>query len=116
MSAIGEAAAAVREVHRPHDTTIQYTVNGPADGPTLVFVHGWGCDRHDFDAVTQHVSQRYRVTLFAVRSLIRPEAIERYRDRIDIVLVDLGSHHFHVESPGGTAELLMQATQPSLDR
>lgn len=271
MSAMGEAAAAVREVHRPHDTTIRYTVNGPADGPTLVFVHGWGCDRHDFDAIAQHVSQRYRViaidlaehgesrsardvwtieeyardvaavltaeaaesvvvvghslggavavetarvvpeavsrvvaldglhylslypaqdepqaravlqpfyddfdaavrglveggspegadpartdayfakmsavrqpaglrsveglvrwdmdaalreihqpvTLFAVRSLIRREAIERYRDRIDIVPVDLGSHHFHVESPGGTAELLIQATQPSVDR
>lgn len=249
MSATGEAAPAVREVQRPYDTTIRYAVTGQTDGPTLVFIHGWGCDRTDYDAVTGFLSDRYRiiaidlaehgesrsargvwtieefardvvavetarllpdavshvvaldglhylslyppqdarqaravlqpfyddfeaatrdmveggspegtdpartnayftkmaavrqpaglraveglvdwdmdaalgdvrkpVTLFAVRSLIRQEAIERYRDRIDIVPVDLGSHHFHVESPEGTAELLIQATQPSVDR
>lgn len=263
MSATGEAAPAVREVERPHDTTIRYTVTGQSDGPTFAFIHGWGCDRTDYDAVTGFLSDRYRViaidlaehgesrsarevwtieefgrdvvavltaeaahsvvvvghslggavavetarllpaavshvvaldglhylslypaqderqaravlqpfyddfdaatrgmveggspegtdpartnayftkmaavrqpaglraieglvdwdmdaalgdvrepvTLFAVRSLIGQEAIERYGDRIDIVPVDLGSHHFHVESPEGTAELLIQ--------
>lgn len=263
MSATGEAAPAVREVQRPHDTTIRYTVTGQSDGPTFAFIHGWGCDRTDYDAVTGLLSDRYRViaidlaehgesrsarevwtieefgrdvvavltaeaahsvvvvghslggavavetarllpaavshvvaldglhylslypaqeerqaravlqpfyndfdaatrgmveggspegtdpartnayftkmaavrqpaglraieglvdwdmdaalgdvrepvTLFAVRSLIGQEAIERYGDRIDIVPVDLGSHHFHVESPEGTAELLIQ--------
>ncbi|MGA5544814.1 alpha/beta fold hydrolase [Mycobacterium sp. NPDC051198] len=263
MSATGEAAPAVREVQRPHDTTIRYTVSGTAGGPTFAFIHGWGCDRTDYDAVTSFLSDRYRVvaidlaehgesrsarevwtieefardvvavltaevaqsvvvvghslggavavetarllpdavshvvaldglhylslypaqdarqaravlqpfyddfdaatrdmveggspegtdpartnayftkmaavrqpaglraveglvdwdmdaafgdvrkpvTLLAVRSLLRQEAIERYRDRIDIVPVDLGSHHFHVESPEGTAELLIQ--------
>ncbi|MEW2482349.1 alpha/beta hydrolase [Mycobacterium sp. NPDC049093] len=263
MSATGEAAPAVREVQRPYDTTIRYAVTGQPDGPTLAFIHGWGCDRTDYDAVTGLLSDRYRViaidlaehgesrsarevwtieefardvaavltaevaqsvvvvghslggavavetarllpdavshvvaldglhylslypaqdarqaravlqpfyddfdaatrdmveggspegtdpartnayftkmaavrqpaglraveglvdwdmdaalgdvrkpvTLLAVRSLIRQEAIERYRDRIDIVPVDLGSHHFHVESPEGTAELLIR--------
>ncbi|OBK00021.1 hydrolase [Mycolicibacterium fortuitum] len=271
MSARGEAAPAVREVKRPHDTTIRYAVSGPADGPTFAFVHGWGCDRGDFDGLTRHLPQRYRViavdlaehgesrsarevwtieefardvaavltaetarsvvmvghslggavaveaarmspdtvshvvaldglhylslypaqderqaravlqpfyddfdaatwgmvkggspegtdpvrthtyftkmaavrqpaglraieglvdwdmdaalrevrgpvTLFAVRSLLTREATERYGDRIDIVPVDLGSHHFHVESPEDTAELLIQVTQPSVDR
>lgn len=261
MSATKKTAAAVREVQRPHETTIRYTVTGPGDGAALVFVHGWGCDRTDFDVISGLLSDRYRVvaidlaehgesrsardlwtigefacdvaavlraeavasavvvghslggavavetarilpdvvsrvvaldglhylslypaqdasharavlrpfyddfaaavwglvdggtpagtdparkdayfakmsavrqpaglrsveglvhwdmdaalrevhqpiTLFAVRSLIRREAIDRYRDRIDIVPVDLGSHHFHVESPEGTAELL----------
>ena len=68
----------------------------------------------DMDAALREV--RGPVTLFAVRSLIRREAVERYRDRIDIVPVDLGSHHFHVESPEGTAELLIKVTQPSVDR
>ncbi|WP_166908332.1 alpha/beta fold hydrolase [Mycobacterium sp. DL440] len=261
MSATKKTAAAVREVQRPHETTIRYTVTGPAGGLTLVFIHGWGCDRTDFDAVAVFLPDRYRVvaidlaehgesrsardlwtigefardvaavlraeavasavvvghslggavavetarilpdvvsqvvaldglhylslypaqdapharavlqpfyddfeaatrdlvdggspegvdpartdayfakmsavrqpaglraveglvhwdmdaalreihqpiTLFAVRSLIRQEAIDRYRDRIDIVPVDLGSHHFHIETPEGTAELL----------
>ncbi|MFJ9908275.1 hypothetical protein ACIRVK_36330 [Streptomyces sp. NPDC101152] len=34
------------------------------------------------------------------------EAIDRYGDRLDIVLVDLGSRHFPVESPEATAKLL----------
>jgi pimeloyl-ACP methyl ester carboxylesterase len=250
-----------RAVARPNDTTIRYTTSGPAGGPTLALVHGWGCDRTDFDAITgllpghvrvlaidlaehgesrsardvwtirefandvaavlraesvqrcivvghslgaavavetgrilpevvtrvvaldglhylslfpaqdeRHAEALLRpfhedfgtamrgmveagsppgtdparkdayfakmvavrqpaglraleglvawdmdaalrelaapVTLFAVRSIITPEAVERYRDRIHIVPVDLGSHHFHVESPEGTAKLL----------
>ncbi|TYB47881.1 alpha/beta fold hydrolase [Actinomadura chibensis] len=255
-------AAAVR---RPNDTTIHYTVSGSGDGPTLALVHGWGCDRTDFDAITGFLPEHYRVlaidlaehgesrsardvwtmeefardvaavleaesvgscvvvghslggavavetgrilpgvvshvvaldalhylslfpaqdedqaeavlrpfhedfasamrgmveagspegtdpalndmyfakmvavrqpaglrcleglvrwdmdaalrevkqpiTLFAVRSIITREAIDRYRDRIRIVPVDLGSHHFHVESPEATAMLLTDLT------
>ncbi|MES9512177.1 hypothetical protein ABWJ92_38400 [Streptomyces sp. NPDC000609] len=37
------------------------------------------------------------------------EAVDRYRGRFDIVLVGLGSHHFPVESPEATAELLAEA-------
>ncbi|GHF79034.1 pimeloyl-ACP methyl ester carboxylesterase [Amycolatopsis bartoniae] len=251
-----------REVQRPHDTTIRYTISGPAEGPTLAFIHGWGCNRRDFDAVIGFLPAHYRVlaidlaehgesrstrevwtmeefardvaavlaaeavvscavvghslggavavetgrilpevvshvialdalhylslfpaqdeqqahavlqpfredfaaamrgmveagspegtdpalndayfakmvtvrqpaglrsleglvhwdmdaalrevtrpvTLFAVRSILSQEAIERYGDRIHIVPVDLGTHHFHVESPEGTAELLV---------
>jgi pimeloyl-ACP methyl ester carboxylesterase len=249
------------EVQRSDDTTIRYTAGGPADGPTLVLIHGWACNRNDFDAVTDHLPADYRVlaidlaehgesrstrdvwtmeefardvaavleaesvtaavvaghslggavavetarllpgtvshvvaldsltylslfpaqsdeqtdamvrmfradfpaavrglveggspagfdparkdayfekmvavrqpaglrsieglvhwdmdaalretkqpiTVFAVRELATQEAIERYGDRFDIVLVDLGSHHFPVESPRGTAKLL----------
>jgi pimeloyl-ACP methyl ester carboxylesterase len=253
--------AADREVRRTNDTTIRYTTSGPAAGPTLAFIHGWGCNRTDFDAITGFLPEHFRVlaidlaehgesrstrdiwtmeefardvaavleaesvdkcvvvghslggavaveagrilpdvvsqmvvldalhylalfpapdeqtanailqpfhedfaaavrglveggspdgtepalkdayfekmvavrqpaglrsfeglvhwdmdaalsevtqpiTLFAVRSILAQEAIERYGDRIRIVPVDLGSHHFHVESPEGTAELL----------
>ncbi|WP_433579659.1 alpha/beta fold hydrolase [Nocardia brasiliensis] len=249
------------EIHRRDDTTIRYTVTGPEDGPTIAFIHGWGCDRSDFDTITEFLPGRLRVlaidlaehgesrstrdvwtieefardvaavlealsvrdcvvvghslggavavetarllpnsvsrvialealhylslfpaqddeqaaavmqpfrddfaaamvgmvaagspdgtdpavqdgyvakmsavrqpaglhalegllawdmdaalraaeqpiTLFAVRSIITQEAIDRYGDRIDIVLVDLGSHHFHVESPEATAGLV----------
>jgi pimeloyl-ACP methyl ester carboxylesterase len=240
---------ASREVQRPDDTTIRYTISGPADGPTLVFIHGWCCNRTDFDEVTGFLPAGYRVlavglaehgesrsargtwtieefardvaavltaesvescvvaghslgaavaielarllpsvvthvvsldglhylslyppqdeqragallrpfhedfpkallalvgdtyfeklvavrqpaglytleglvhwdmdaalteikqpvTVFAVRGLIAPEAIDRYGDRMRIELVDLGSHFFLVESPEGTAEVL----------
>lgn len=250
-----------REVRRATDTTIRYTVSGPDAGPTLALIHGWACDRTDFDAITRAFPERYRVvaidlaehgesrsarevwtieefaqdvaavleaegandcvvaghslggavavevgrqlpdvvahvvaldalhylalfpaqdaeradallrrfredfagatrslveggtpegtdpalgdayftkmaavrqpaglrsmeglvrwdmdaalnevkppiTLFAVRSILSPEAVDLYGDRIRIVPVDLGTHHFHVESPDGTAELL----------
>lgn len=46
------------------------------------------------------------ITAFAVRELLSSEAVERFGDRIDFVPVELGSHHFPVESPEDTAKLL----------
>lgn len=250
-----------RQIRRSDHATIRYTASGPAGGPTLALIHGWACNRSDFDAVTEHLPENYRVlaidlaehgqsrstrdvwtmeefardvvavleaesvngcvvaghslggavavevgrllpdtvshvvaldalhylslfptqseeqtdamlhlfredfaagvrglveggspagtdpalkdsyvekmaavrqpaglrsieglvhwdmdaalretkqpiTVFAIRDLVTPEAIDRYGDRFDIVLVDLGSHHFPVEAPEGTARLL----------
>lgn len=58
----------------------------------------------DMDAALREVKRP--ITVFAVRDMVTQEALDRYGDRLDIVLVDLGSHHFPVESPEGTAELL----------
>ncbi|CDR13336.1 alpha/beta fold hydrolase [Streptomyces iranensis] len=58
----------------------------------------------DMDTALRETKQP--ITVFAVRELTTQEAIDRYEDRFDITLVDLGSHHFPVESPEGTAELL----------
>ncbi|ROQ70545.1 pimeloyl-ACP methyl ester carboxylesterase [Streptomyces sp. 840.1] len=63
-----------------------------------------GLVRWDMDAALRETKQP--VTVFAVRDLVTQEAIDRYRDRLDIVLVDLGSHHFPVEAPEDTARLL----------
>jgi pimeloyl-ACP methyl ester carboxylesterase len=63
-----------------------------------------GLVRWDMDAALRETKQP--ITVFAVRDLAAQEAIDRYGDRFDIVLVDLGSHHFPVESPEGTAKLL----------
>jgi pimeloyl-ACP methyl ester carboxylesterase len=49
------------EVQRSGHTTIRYTASGPAGGPTLALIHGWACDRGDFDAVTDHLPENYRV-------------------------------------------------------
>lgn len=58
----------------------------------------------DMDAALRETKQP--ITVFAIRDLVTQEAIDRYRDRLDIVLVDLGSHHFPAESPEDTAKLL----------
>ena len=60
--------------------------------------------RWDMDAALRETKQP--ITVFAIRDFATREAIDRYGDRFDIVLVDLGSHHFPVESPEGTAKLL----------
>ena len=62
----------------------------------------------DMDAALRETKQP--ITVFAIRDFVTREAVERYGDRFDIVLVDLGSHHFPVESPEGTAELLAGVT------
>ncbi|MET8830467.1 alpha/beta fold hydrolase [Streptomyces sp. NPDC004610] len=63
-----------------------------------------GLVRWDMDAALSETKQP--ITVFAVRDLMDRKAVERYGDRVDIVLIDLGSHHFQVEAPEGTAQLL----------
>lgn len=46
------------------------------------------------------------ITVFAVRDLVTREAIDHLGDRVDVVPVDLGSHHVQVEAPEGTAKLV----------
>ncbi|GAA5060314.1 alpha/beta fold hydrolase [Nocardia callitridis] len=58
----------------------------------------------DMEAALREVTQP--VTVFAVRAMLTQEAIDRYGDRMRITPIDLGSHHFPVESPGATAGLL----------
>ncbi|GAA1709997.1 alpha/beta fold hydrolase [Streptomyces yatensis] len=63
-----------------------------------------GLMRWDMDAALRETKQP--ITVFAIRALVTQEAIDRYGDRFDIVPIDLGSHHFPVEAPEGTANLL----------
>ncbi|GAA0900414.1 alpha/beta hydrolase [Pseudonocardia zijingensis] len=53
--------AQTREVRRCDHTTIRYSASGPLDGPAVVFIHGWGCNRTDFDAVTAFLPDHCRV-------------------------------------------------------
>jgi pimeloyl-ACP methyl ester carboxylesterase len=55
------AVPVVREVRRPNNTTIRYSVRGPFTGATIVFVHGWACSRNDFSGVARFLSPEYRV-------------------------------------------------------
>ncbi|HWD01961.1 MAG TPA: alpha/beta fold hydrolase [Amycolatopsis sp.] len=51
----------VHAVSRAAETSISYTVSGPAAGPTWVYVHGWGCRRTDFAAVAAFLPAGHRV-------------------------------------------------------
>ncbi|WP_345603933.1 alpha/beta fold hydrolase [Pseudonocardia adelaidensis] len=64
-----------------------------------------GLLRWDMDEALAAVRQP--VTTLAVRGLLDPAAVDRYGDRIDFVVHDLGSHHFLVEQPAETAALLL---------
>ncbi|GAA3525127.1 alpha/beta hydrolase [Amycolatopsis ultiminotia] len=66
-----------------------------------------GLLRWDMDEALAAVAQP--VTTLAVRSLLDPAAVQRYRDRITFVTHDLGSHNFLIERPEETAGLLLDA-------
>ncbi|MBS2534722.1 alpha/beta hydrolase [Catenulispora sp. NF23] len=70
-----------------------------------------GLIRWDMDAALHETKQP--ITVFAIRDLASPEALHRYGDRFDIVLVELGSHHFPAEAPEETAKLLAAVVSPS---
>lgn len=46
--------------YSPDGVRIAYEVTGEGE-PTLVFVHGWSCDRSYWQAQIQHLSQQHRV-------------------------------------------------------
>jgi pimeloyl-ACP methyl ester carboxylesterase len=58
---VASGTAANREIRRSDDTTIRYTISGPPGGTTLALIHGWACNRADFDAVTGFLPGDYRV-------------------------------------------------------
>ncbi|MBF6332250.1 alpha/beta fold hydrolase [Nocardia transvalensis] len=63
-----------------------------------------GLIRWDMDAALRETKQP--ITVFAIGDLVTQETIDRYGDRLEIVLINLASHHFQVEAPEGTAKLL----------
>lgn len=58
----------------------------------------------NMDEALRSVSQP--ITVFGVRELVSKEALDHLAGRADVVLVDLGTHHFPVESPEATAQLI----------
>ncbi|MDO0929640.1 alpha/beta hydrolase [Streptomyces sp. TG1A-8] len=58
---VTDRTSADREVQRTNDTTIRYTISGPATGPVLAFIHGWGCNRTDFDEIAGFLPADYRI-------------------------------------------------------
>jgi pimeloyl-ACP methyl ester carboxylesterase len=53
-------------VEREHDTTLHYTISGPADGQTVVFIHGWTCSQSDFDQLNTHLPADWRKVTLAL--------------------------------------------------
>lgn len=63
----------------------------------------------DMDAALRETNQP--ITVFAISDLVTRQAIDRYGDRFEIVLIDLGSHHFPAEAPEETAKLLADVVE-----
>lgn len=53
-------ASSVSATNAPDGTKISYEVAGRGE-PTLVFVHGWSCDRSYWDAQMKHFSDKHQV-------------------------------------------------------
>lgn len=69
--------------------------------------------RWDMDEVLRQVHQQ--IDVLAVRELLVPEAVRRYGNRINLVPVDLGSHHFLLEQPEATATLITELVKKNDD-
>ncbi|GHF05986.1 hypothetical protein GCM10014715_72670 [Streptomyces spiralis] len=129
------AEESVRTVSRAEDTTIHYTGDGPADGPTWVYIHGSGCRRTDFAPVATFLPPGDRVisvdlpghgdstsartdwtmaefardatAVLGAESAARCVAVGHSMG--GAVALEPGSHHFLLEKPAGTAEFLVAA-------
>ncbi|MBV8073650.1 MAG: alpha/beta hydrolase [Acidobacteriaceae bacterium] len=87
-----------------HSQTVQYVttveggriraeVFGPADGPTLVFTHGWGTSSAEWYYAKQHLSDRFRLIFWDLPGLgdssqpsNRDYALESMARDLDLVL------------------------------
>jgi pimeloyl-ACP methyl ester carboxylesterase len=80
------------EVRRSGDTTIRYAASGPADGPVLTLIHGWGCDRTNFAPLIEHLPDHLRVLAVDLaehgesRSTRDTWSIEEFADDVAAVL------------------------------
>lgn len=78
----------------------KYNANSTGSGaPTIIFVHGFGCDQHDWDAQVDGLSQAYRVVTFDLPGhsdvpVPKPATVEALAD----VLCEIKASH----SSGGT--------------
>lgn len=72
-----------------------------------------GILRRDMDEALAAITAP--VSTLAVRGLLDPAAVDRYRDRIEFLVHELGGHHFHIEAPERTAELLLAAVSSDQD-
>jgi pimeloyl-ACP methyl ester carboxylesterase len=80
------------------DAMVHYTDEGPADGETLVLIHGFGASLHTWQGIVPALAQRYRVLrldlapfgltgpLRDARGRIETMDVHRYRDFIDAFL------------------------------
>jgi pimeloyl-ACP methyl ester carboxylesterase len=69
----------------------------------------------DWDMETALDEVERPVTVYAVEALLTDENAAYLRERgVEVVGVDLGSHHFGVENPAGTAGLLVGLAQGSV--
>ena len=99
------------------------TTTGPADGPALLFVHGFGCDQEMWRPVAEHFAADHRVVLFdqigAGRSDTSGYDPERYAgfagyaadllgicEKLDLRDVTVVAHCPHLSAPAETAALV----------
>jgi hypothetical protein len=58
-----------QDLTRPDGTRIHAELYGPADGPVLVFTHGWGASSTEWYYAKRHLSDRFRLILWDLPGL-----------------------------------------------
>ena len=93
--------------------TIEYSLIGPKDAPSIIFVHGLGPNLHQFEPQGDFFSQQYQVILISLRGhgrssmpdhpAIKDFSVEQLAADIKALLFDLGIQkvHFVGNSLGG---------------
>jgi len=100
---------------------IHYEVHGSGE-PTLVFVHGWSCDRSYWDAQVHYFSERYRVVTVDLAGhgesgLNREEwTMASFGEDVAAVVDDLGLENAVLVGHSMGASVIVEATRRIADR
>lgn len=89
---------------RPDGTQLNVEIYGKADGPTIVFTHGWSLDSTSWHYAKSKLSDRFRLVLWDLPGLGRSRAPNDGNFEIAKMATDL---HAVVQSVGGSEKVYL---------
>jgi pimeloyl-ACP methyl ester carboxylesterase len=81
----------IARVERPDGTILHVEISGPAGGPPVVLVHGWGVDNRAFYYTKRSLAARNRVIAWDLRGLGRSSRAARNDYSLDAMADDLAA-------------------------